>query len=69
MSFVNSLRESAQRYPTCYVANCECDEFNGEWKLGCMCLGHAREMDMMFGRDHWQIAQEPSRHQPRRHHD
>lgn len=49
----NNLREAIRRYPNCRIANCECDEYNGEWKKGCHCMGHFKMMDRMFGEKKW----------------
>ena len=52
------LIQAAKRYPTCSIANCECNEFADEWRPGCGCMGHFTAMNNAFGdgaRD-WSLA-------------
>ena len=49
----NALREAQKAYPNCRIANCDCDEYENEWKKDCWCMGHWLQMDRWFGKDKW----------------
>ena len=51
----NNLREAGRRYPNCYIANCDCNEKEGEWKKGCHCMGHFTMMNKIFGGRKWDL--------------
>lgn len=45
-----SLMGSIRRFPDCPIANCECAHKSaGEWRKGCYCLCHMRQMDAGVG--------------------
>jgi len=54
----NMLKQATTRYPTCKIANCECDELNNEWVKGCYCLGHWLQLDKWFGKNNWDPTNE-----------
>ncbi len=49
----DSLSEAIRTYRKCYIANCDCDEYEGEWKEGCFCMGHWKQLNKEFGKDSW----------------
>lgn len=49
------IRAAARRYPTCRIANCDCNDFGGVWEAGCHCFGHFKDMDDIFGKDNWKM--------------
>ena len=51
----NSIRKAAEMYPNCYIANCDCNEYEGEWKKVCHCMGHFKMMDKLFGENNWNL--------------
>ncbi len=52
----DALRASARRYPTCRIANCDCNDYVDEWKPGCGCMGHFKNLDKAFGEDGWALS-------------
>jgi hypothetical protein len=51
-----SLRAAIEKYPHCPIANCRCQSFSGQWKIGCLCMCHFRHMDKLFGEGKWELA-------------
>lgn len=45
----NALMASIKRFPNCTIANCDCDSRHGEWKPGCHCLCHFRQVQAKYG--------------------
>lgn len=55
-AMTSSLMAAGRAYPNCPVASCACDQTNkDEWKKGCHCLGHFKQMDKAFGKDNWDL--------------
>lgn len=52
----SNIRKAISMYPNCYIANCSCNEYEGEWKKGCHCMGHFKMMDKIFGENNWNFS-------------
>jgi hypothetical protein len=54
---LGALALSAQRYPHCPIANCDCHHKDkDEWAKGCYCLCHFEQMNRKFGKDNWNLG-------------
>jgi hypothetical protein len=56
-AILGSLMIAARQYPNCPVANCDCHHKDrDEWKKGCYCLCHFKQMDRKFGEGKWNLG-------------
>jgi len=52
-----ALRADKKAFPGCRIANCGCNSREGEWKNGCHCMCHFKEMDKMRGESKWTFTE------------
>ena len=48
------MKRARERYPSCTIANCNCNSREGEWQAGCHCLCHFAQMDEIYPTD-WNL--------------